>query len=297
MSLELCTRNDLIRIFNKAHFTLRHYAKGFFPSHMTTLRCMPQNRLFLVLENPNGEENFLEDSFRKYPLKAGKLYFVPGFLPCRFQLDSHVYFLSLHVSVEILPGVEIFSGCSRILEVPAPEETAPLLEIFEDTQQETVCQNALRAGFLILSIAGSMLELYPPEEFWKPLSLHKYADLTDYLCREVTAQTSVTDLAIKKNLSRENFTRYFKKDCAITPKQLIDRFLTGRCTDLLEQGYSGKEIARKLKFRDEFAFSRYFKRNSGHSPRQWRICRVVLDQAKKQKGNFSPVSRNFPHPE
>lgn len=263
-------RGDLISIFNSAHFMLRHYAKGYYPVFHPDLTAMSVNRMFFPLKNPNGPANFIEDSFRRYPLKPGKMYFIPAYLPARVQLDRELFFLSVQVSLEIFPGVELFSDCPRMLEIPAPPESASLLKIFDSSDPQTQYLDAVRAGSLAYSMLLRMLDRYDPEDFWKPLALRKYADLTDYLNRDGNALTSVSDLAAEKKLSRENFTRHFIADTGITPKQLIDRFVTGRCLNLIQQGCSFKEIALRMKFRDVFAFSRYFRRNMGETPRDWR---------------------------
>ena len=265
----ILSRKDLMDVFNRARFVLRHYARGYYPIVHPELTHMPVNRMFFPLKNPAGPANFVEDPFRRYPLIPGKMYFIPAFLPARFHLDNRLFFLSIQTNLEIFPGVELFSGCPRMLEIPIEKERAELLRYFDSDRSELYF-NALNAGFYIFSLLTAMKDHYDPEDFWKPLALRKYADLTDYLNCKGNALTSVADLAAEKKLSRENFTRHFIADTGITPKQLIDRFVTGRCLNLIEQGYSFKEIAREMKFRDEFAFSRYFKRNMGSSPRDWR---------------------------
>ena len=263
-------RKDLMDVFNRAHFVLRHYARGYYPTAPTGLVSMPVNRMFFPLKNPNGPANFIEDSFRRYPLIPGKMYFVPAFLPARFQLDDRLFFLSIQTNLEIFPGVELFSGCPRMLEIAVKKERAELLRYFDSERSEQY-SSALKAGFRVFSLLTAMMDHYDPEDFWKPLALRKYADLTDYLNCEGNALTSVSDLAAKKKLSRENFTRHFIADTGITPKQLIDRFVTSRCLSLIGQGYRFKEVSEMLRFRDEFSFSRYFKRNMGESPRNWLI--------------------------
>lgn len=270
MNMKLSSRSDLIAIVNNSHFLLRHYARGYYQVLNSPLRYMSVNRMFFPLQNPNGPENFISDSCRQYELRPGKMYFVPAFLPARFQLDTQLCFLSVQTSLEIFPGVELFSSCPRMLEIPAPAEFDLLLEIFASKDPEALYLDAVKAGSLAFSLLGKMLHYYAPEDFWKPLALRKYINLADYLERNGTALTTVTDLAKEKRESRENFTRHFTAYTGITPKQMIDRFVIGRCLTLIQQGFSCKEIAGRMKFRDEFAFSRYFKRNMGESPRAWR---------------------------
>ena len=270
MPYAMQSRKDLMTIFNSAHFVLRHYARGYYPISHSELTVMPVNRMFFPLENPNGAENFIEDSCRRYPLIPGNLYFVPGFLPARFHLDDRLYFLSIQTSLEIFPGVEFFSSCPQMLKIPFAEKRNELLRFF-DSDPEMPYPNALKAGGLVFAILTTMLDHYKPEDFWKPLALRRYVHLTDYLQREGNARTSVQELAEQERESRESFTRKFTVCTGITPKQLIDRFVMSRCLSLIGQGYRFKEVSEMLRFRDEFSFSRYFKRNMGESPRNWLI--------------------------
>lgn len=267
--LVLQNRNDLMNVFNRCHFIFRHYARGYYPVSRRKLTPMPVNRMFFPLENSNGGENFIEDSFRKYPLIPGNMYFVPAFLPARFWLDNQLLFLSIHTNLEIFPGVELFSDCPRMLEIPLEKERDELLQYFDSCRQE-LYPNSLKAGLKVFSILAGILDYYQPENFWKPLALRQYCYLMDYLKTHGDAQTSVQDLAGLEHESRENFTRKFTARTGITPKQLINRFVMSRCLSLIHQGYLFKEISEILHFRDEFAFSVYFKRNMGESPRAWR---------------------------
>ena len=275
--MNISNRADLISVFNASRFMLRHYAKGYYPVNNLLMKPMSVNRLFFPLENPNGSENFISDSFRRYALCPGKMYFVPAFLPACFQLDNQLLFLSIQTNLEIFPGVELFSYCPRMLEVPIEKERNELLQYFDSDGQE-LYPNSLKAGLKVFSILADMLDHYQPEDFWKPLALRQYCYLMDYLNAHGNAQTSVQDLAELKHESRENFTRKFTARTGITPKQLINRFVMSRCLSLIRQRYLFKEISEILHFRDEFAFSAYFKRNMGESPRAWRNwqhqCRI-----------------------
>lgn len=270
MNHEIRCRFDLISIFNSAHFVLRHYARGYYPVSRPSFQALSVNRMFFPLKNPRGKENFIADSFGRHELIPGKMYFIPAFLPAQVRLDGQLYFLSLQANLEIFPGVELFSACPQMLVLPAPPEFDPLMKLFDSDDPETHYRNSVRAGSLAFSMLGRMLDHYEPEDFWKPLALRKYADLTDFLNRNGNATTSVSDLAREMKMTRENFTRHFTSDTGLSPKQLIDRFVTGRCLNLIQQGCPFKEIAEKMNFRDVFAFSRYFKRNMKMTPRDWR---------------------------
>lgn len=265
----LFNRNDLLDIFNSATFAIRHYVHGYWPGRNIHRISSPVNRLFFPIDNPNGGKNFIDDGKQIHALESGRLYFVPAFLPVQFSLDEQLYFLSIHTTLDIFPSVELFSSCPYMLNLPCPEEAKELLELF-DHCQETSYFDALKIGSLTLAVMVKILENYNIEDFSSPLALKRFAHLSDYLIQNGNAQTSVTELADLCNLSRENFSRKFTEITGLTPKKLIDRFVIKRCIHLLEQGCSFKEISYRLKFSDEFVFSRYFKRVTGESPRDWR---------------------------
>ncbi|MBO4513570.1 MAG: helix-turn-helix transcriptional regulator [Victivallales bacterium] len=267
MNLTHENRNDLVNIFNRSRFYLRHYAKGTYPYRKREYMSMPVNRLFFPLCNPNGDDNLIADHHHSYTMVPGRFYFVPAYLPVIFLLDDKLEFLSVHTNLFIFPGVELFSGCHRMLELPQPPEFQELLELFSTSDNNFI--TAAKTGGLAFSITARLLSMYSEEEFQEPLSLKQYMHLTDYLVKHGDAQTSVSEIASICGESRECFTRHFKARTGITPKQFIDRVITGRCLELLQNGRSSKEISSLMNFSSEYVFSRYFKRNLNESPRHW----------------------------
>jgi len=262
---DLITRSDIFHAANLIRFHLRHYAKGVYP----VLRCdparwsMPVNRLFIPLRNPNKEANFIRDRHRRYALKENALYFIPAYLEAEFRLDRELYFLSIQDNLELFPGVEFFSGCSRMLELPDVPELPELLRLFDSPPEELEFA-ALKFGSLVFAMQTALIDRYPPEEFRRPLALREYRELTGYLDDRGSARCRVSDLAARRNESREGFSR-----TGITPKQLIDHFLMRKAFDLLVSGCSVKETAFRLEFSSEFVFSRFFRRQAGESPKRW----------------------------
>lgn len=267
MPPQLRNRIDLLNIFNSARFFVRHFACGYYPTNSGMISS-PMNRLFFPLRNPNGEKNYIFDGKERHILEPCRMYFVPAYFPAQYCLDDDLYFFSLHTNLEIFPGVELFSNCNYMLNIPCPPEFGEFLAFF-DRSPENAYFDALKVGSLGLSAIVRVLEFYKLEDFASPLSLKKFSPLSDYLNRNATARTSVAELADLCGLTRESFTRKFTAAVGITPKKLIDRFVVKRCIELLDQGCRLKEISFQLQFSDEFVFSRYFKRITGVSPRDW----------------------------
>lgn len=272
----LTIRNDILRAANSARFHLRHYAQGYYPlaGNNGSIQ-LPVNRLFYTLRNPNGESNFICDEYTHFILKPRRLYFIPAFHPAKVRLDGDLFFLSVQSNLEIFPGTELFSGCSAILEIPDPAELPELERLFASGTDRLISAS-LKCRELTFSRLLSLMECFPEEDFQQVASLRDYTVLMNFLREQGSAETRVTDLAEVMKESREGFSRHFQKKTGITPKQLIDRFLMGKALDLLGGNAAIKEIAYRLKFSNEFVFSRFFKSHTGEAPKVWRARRIHM---------------------
>ena len=89
----------------------------------------------------------------------------------------------------------------------------------------------------------------------------------DYVEAELSAQTQVHHLAQAQGMQRTAFSRAFKKELALSPKEYLNRELNRLACDKLLGGSSPlKQIAAELQFSDEYSFSRFFKRMNATSP-------------------------------
>ena len=270
-----CGRVDLVSVFNQAAFRLRYFSRTYHPVYTPNWCSMPVNRMFCPLIVPEGDESYIEDHHTRHKMVPGNLYFIPPYLPTRWKLSSQLNFLSIHTHLEILPGVELFSNCPKIVALPREKEIGEILQYIY-SPPELVIPDSQRAGIKIYSLLISLLDHYSGEDFWGPLLLRKYSKISEYLITQGNAQTSVSDIAKLTGESRESFSRNFSAYTGITPKQMIDRYVVRRCLDLLSSGCSIKETAFRLKFSNEFAFSRFFKRLMGESPNYWKKHRENL---------------------
>ncbi len=269
MNLEFQNRTDLFHFANTVRFTLRHYAQGCYPVAPHAMTPMPLNRMFFVLRNPNGDTNFIRDSHQTCYLKEKNLYFIPFNHPTEFRLDRTLFFLSVQFNLELYSGIDLFSGCDRMLEWNRPEVLPELLELFHSDSEDLVF-SALKAKERILHCALELTGRYPNENFTGLSAWKRYFPLIDFLHARGNAETRVSDLAELMTESREVFSRHFTKETGSTPKQFLDRFLLNRSLDLLASGKPIKEIAFELGFSSEFVFSRFFKRHTGTAPSDWK---------------------------
>ena len=96
-------------------------------------------------------------------------------------------------------------------------------------------------------------------------------DFQSLLERNFLKTKEVAFYAAKSGLAVNTFTKKIKKNFGKTPSKLIQERIVLEAKKLLHLTYKPiKEIAADLNFEDEFYFSRYFKKEVGVSPKQFR---------------------------
>lgn len=76
-------------------------------------------------------------------------------------------------------------------------------------------------------------------------------------------------------LSPKHFSETIKKDTGISPKEWISNFITARAKTLLDarEDHTIQQISNLLGFGEQSSFARFFKRETGISPREYRSRR------------------------
>ena len=94
------SKQHLIKLCNELDMKLVHFAMGTYPTGMN-MTVLPVNRLLFVLKNPNGANNFLEDSNKKIIFEEGHTYFCPAFHKAIVKLDDELIFVSIQFKLEL----------------------------------------------------------------------------------------------------------------------------------------------------------------------------------------------------
>ncbi len=225
------------------------------------------NRCFLVLSgngliiNHTGGE--------KFNMRTGYGYFLPEYLDLEFNFPPGLRFLCWHFKLEMLPGIDAFRGQTKCCEFPVP---VPDLEKYRDLLQtdsgwKNICEFEL---FL-----WDHLRRFNFPEDNDPVRLEflreRYGKLLAFVRNRPTARLGIDELAEISGMSRDTLSRRFSRDFGIPLKTFLIRELVASAErHLLAGKLSIKEISDRLEFSSEFYFSRFFKRNKGFSPSEFR---------------------------
>ena len=90
MSVE--DKKRIYRLADRLNMRFHHFAKGTYPCFSRTRFTV--NRLILVLENPNGEKNYIEDAAERRIMHPGSFCLAPAFHDVIFQFDETIRFFS-----------------------------------------------------------------------------------------------------------------------------------------------------------------------------------------------------------
>ncbi len=268
-------KKDIYRLADSLNMRFSHFARGTYPCCSRTRFTV--NRLILVLENPNGEENCMADDSEHHVMVPGNFYLAPAFHSTIFHFDEGVRFFSIHFNLELFPGVDLFSRQNRILHGSAENVMERTESAFSN---RSGLAGALELKTLIYDLVSGCLKQMDPGSLELVSRFAPYQKLIDYISGHCTALLTVEDLAQQMKMRRDVFSRKFKADTGISPKRFFHRLLVDRATQLLRMpDITAQEVAFQLNFSSEYYFSRFFKQHLGISPhqfqQQYRIRKMV----------------------
>jgi AraC family transcriptional regulator len=103
----------------------------------------------------------------------------------------------------------------------------------------------------------------------QPLEHQRLGHVIDYIEAHLTADLSLSDLAIVAGLSKFHFSRLFKQVIGLTPHKYVLKRRIDKATQLLKQGEAIAQVAVLFGFTDQSHFTRVFKQFKGMTPKSF----------------------------
>ncbi len=205
-------------------------------------------------------------------LTPGTLWFAPGGLQIERFCEQRYHHLGITLSVHGLGSRDLLKESPTPFILDQINLKSPLYKtIFENLLQNEMTPASLIfvKGRIHAGIVQSKSFARKLEE--QSLGYHLFTPAFKYLQENLSNTCQVDDLAKTLNMHRTAFSRSFKKQLGISPKEFIHTELNSLALEYVRTTQlSFKEIAIKLGFNDAFYFSRFFKRHNGMSPKYLR---------------------------
>lgn len=223
------------------------------------------------IELPLSGTRTIVQNGRSYPLKPGDVWFLPGNTPverkCRSQCE--VLFFKFHC--EWLPGVDpLLDWSGRGPRNAGTFDPESWRQWITPGRKFGVAELLQLRGHLLSWIAMAIPEL--DEVVSGHLSTHmQFSKVFDLIESNLGADIRISSLAKVHGVTVDAFSMAFSRSTGISPKEYITRRINQEALALvINTDLKMKEIADRLRFNDEFYFSRFFKNMNGMSPSLYR---------------------------
>lgn len=257
--------NFMGRIINNINIELLEHGHLFADKTWQHLNVTsPFNRLYFVL---NGY-GCLENSAHRITLEPGRMYIIPLNTTYNYYCDNTLEKLYIHFRVDIFFGRDVFEDLSSCITLPFDVPyTNDLLKKLETNKLESVF---LFKSFLFKAIYEFMENLSYNSGTQVEIAC-KYQDMYRFVKNNCSVGLTPYKLAESLNIPYTALSTAFKRDTGYSLKNYLDSAILQSARDkLLLTDIPVREIAFQLEFTDEFYFSRFFKKHSGVSPREYR---------------------------
>lgn len=224
----------------------------------------PFNRLYFVLSG-NASINNLHNNLL---LKEGHAYIIPLNEAYDYKCENYLNKFYIHFRIEILPGIDLLHNNKKCIQMPLSVKT--MNELVELAKNRTV-SDIIKCKGLLLQIIADMIMPITENLYEQAQISNKYSNVYQYINENCFADLRIIDIAKSMNMSSLVLSKNFKNDTGLNLKKLINSKLILKAQELLlTTTMSVKDISYKLRFIDEFYFSKFFKKNTGLPPHVYR---------------------------
>jgi len=242
---------------------LLHIASGRF--EYRAINTFPFNVFYVAMEPDSDSilENLTGNEL--IPATPDLVMVVPRNLRVRRDVHEKNAFFSVHFNLSLSSGFDLFDHCQTCFRRQDPVLVEKVRNILKE-------QDPVRATCMIHGLLFSFCSDYIPHvDRQMFLAGEKYRELMLRLRKNITARTTVSDLASELGMRADVFSRVFHREAGFPPSDVLKQLLTQKISRrLLETQEPLKVLADELGFCSEYHLSAFFKRQTGTPPSVFR---------------------------
>ena len=211
-------------------------------------------------------------------LKKGDIFILPKGVPCFYQADGQdpwKYFWICFSGTKIktmLAGSEL-NKKRYLRQVQDSQFYSSLHKLFTTLKKPSSLGNDILVEALTYQMFYQLVTEYPDKAPHANTKAQQRLQLANYYLREhyQDSNCNIEDLCHHLNISRSYLYNLFKSQMNVSPQKFLTQL---RMEDAQQQLVNTDDpiqvISRRVGYKDEFTFSKAFKRYSGFSPKLYR---------------------------
>lgn len=216
-------------------------------------------------------------------LTPGNVYIIPCGNKYNLYTETGFVKFFLHINIMMSDGYDLFNGINDILFAPYHTDSFDKMQtmLSENDYFSILKTKSIAYDALIKIIENNAPDMLSRRFYMLSHYPTVLLNAIQTVSSDLSAKLTVENVAGECGVSGQCLSKSFIKYLDITPKKYIEEKLCERASILLlSSNMTIKEVASELKFNDQYAFSKFFKRASSYSPSEYRVFRTSIDSKK-----------------
>lgn len=258
-------------LFNSVRLRLLFHGKIKGKRQWVDKAPFPINRLYFFLK---GRASIFEGD-TEYRLRPGNVYLFPLGHPYRFEGNGGFEKWFFDFRAEVFPGWDVFEKTppGQSFSMKGDPVIQKLLASLDGQNLKTLVE----ATGLLWQCLSRFVNVDEADFHQKTALGEKYALLRGMVANASFAEIRIGRLAAGMGMSASVLSKRFRADTGLTLERFIaHEFVERARNQLLLTPLRVREIASVLGFTSEFYFSRFFRKHTGQSPREYRQMNALI---------------------